>query len=321
MLKHPKPQYDEEEFDYYFGDNAYVITEPNKPINIFGVKDCTVTAILSSNYTDLYLVTDTDINFELPHEVDFKCEENLDQNPCKLIRNYQLVINRNKAKSTTLQFAERYFKHLNTSYIILIKEYNIDFDELNTKNFSFVMDNNIERPDLNSKTPLHIYFAFSKIVFMTEWNMVSLKNPDANGNILDFKYSLQNMKYHFPVISVLNETTNISPILIHPPIQKKSSLTILSPHTDKKKSSIPEKALNSLRLNPTLPENIDVFQSPGELINQASSSESIQYDVDMEDAQQRPTKPLRSSFAQNNKEPTSKNNTNNHPVFSRGSKK
>ena len=165
----------------------------------------------------MYLIVKGDHKFQLPHKVDIKYEENIDPNPNEIVREYQLVLNRHNHDGTTLQFAERRFKQLDVNYIILLKEFDTNYEDFITKNYSFVMDSRYNLPDLNSKTPLHIYYAFDKIIFMNEWNLVELKKPDDICITRDFRYStkgLINSKDNF--ISVLNRTTYASPVLTRP---------------------------------------------------------------------------------------------------------
>ena len=207
--------YDYEEYEFYFGRSANCIDKPNHEYGwIPEHRDIEVTVILSSNYTDLYLLVKGDHKFQLPHKVDIKYEENIDPNPNEIVREYQLVLNKHNHDETTLQFAERHFKQLDVNYIILLKEFDTNYEDFITPNYSFVMDSRNNMPDLNSKTHLHIYYAFDKNIFMNEWDLVELKEPNDICITRDFRHStkgLINTQDNF--ISVLNRTTYSSPVL------------------------------------------------------------------------------------------------------------
>ena len=146
--------YDYEEYEFFFGHNAKCIDKPNHEYRwIPEDRNIEVTIILSSNYTDLFLLVKGDYNFKLPHKVDIKYEENIDSNPNKIVREYQLVLNKHNHDKTTLQFAERHFKQFDVNYIILLKEFDTNYEDFITPNYSFVMDSRYDMPDLNSKTP------------------------------------------------------------------------------------------------------------------------------------------------------------------------
>ena len=171
-----------------------------------------VYARTSSNYEDVYMLcTGKNIVFKLPHRVDSKCEYNLKTNGKNLIRYYSLTVD-STLQHPNLEFVEKYFPDLDTTFIIVATDYDIEFENLVTGNFCFPADAEYKViPNVEPK-PLHIYIAFEPELFMSEWKQISLRDLDETVNPKDFIYDLQSCKYHFPTINVFHQI-NASPVL------------------------------------------------------------------------------------------------------------
>ena len=146
------------EYEEYFGQNTTVIEKPGIYQSVFNHNDSDIHILLSTNYEELYLIHTGSKQIKLPPFVDAKYECNIEKNDYKLVRNYTLILNLKKQKDTTLIFCERFFPAIGTSFIVLLKEFKIDF-----KNFDsgccyiFERDGPQGEPIIESKRPLHIY--------------------------------------------------------------------------------------------------------------------------------------------------------------------
>ena len=169
-------------------------------------------ARISSNYEDVYVMCEGNkIVFQLPHRVDSKCEYNLKTNGKNLIRYYSLTVD-STLQHPTLEFVEKYFPDLDKTFILVATDYDIEYEKLATGNFCFPVDANQKLIYNIEPKPLHIYIAFKPERFMSEWKQVDLRDPGEPVNPKNFMYTLQNWKYHFPTINVLQQV-NSSPVL------------------------------------------------------------------------------------------------------------
>lgn len=234
------------EYEEYFGDHSIVISKPNELIPIFNYKKANIHAILSSNFEDLYLIHMGDeYEFSLPENVDLKYETNLAPNDYKLIRNYTLILNTYNPK--TLIFAERNFPIMSTSYIILIKEYTIDFQDFDTGIRTFDEAENA-KPIFESMRPAHVYFGFEKEVFMEAWNRVHLGNIEHNSLMRDFRYPLLEKKQYLPRITILKPFVVGSPPIHRSEEVKMTHLGLLAPQLENKNN----KPIDTSNLRPAL---------------------------------------------------------------------
>ena len=300
------------EYEEYFGGHSIVISKPNELIPIFTFKKANIHAILSSNFEDLYLIHMGDeTEFSLPENVDIKYETNLAPNDYKLIRNYTLVLNSYNPK--TLIFAERNFPIMSTSYIILIKEYTIDFQDFDTGIRTFDEAENA-KPIFESIRPAHVYFGFEKETFMEAWNRVHLGTIEHNSLMREFRYPLLEKKQYLPRITILKPFVVGSPPIHRSEATKMTHLGLLAPLLENKNNK--QIDTSNLRPTPTLPHPI------------ISPSEVQKKEEDSPDSGRKPTFNFTSdqpsaSFARSSFKQQPPNSESNSllPKFLRSSKK
>lgn len=218
---------------------AFVINETNKLVFYDETDLITVNLYLSSNYRDLYILTtksysiDIDSDTEdtsshnvdndnkellihLPDIVDTKDEKNLINDITvtdkSLITKYKLVVDNTDKENSTLIFIEKEFRNINESYIILYKEYNIEYNNYDTKNYCFSTDINGNIIKTKEPTPIYIFMGFEKEEFLKSWNKVRLRNKDEETNKYSFRYYLDQYNRGFPIINVFKQAVT-SPIL------------------------------------------------------------------------------------------------------------
>ena len=243
----------EEQTDYYFGANAVVLDEPHTYITIYeenadqfnNGEDYYINAMLSSNYSDVYFIYQGDFHFQLPERVDIKNECNEKPNQNNIKRTYSLTLDKNNIRDTSLVFSEKYFKSLDAVFIVLVKEFKIEYEKLHTSFYSFMTDAE-GKPDLDNKTPLHIYYCFDKKLFLANWNKVMLKEPNESVSTLSFTFPMRRNISRIPVISVLNDSAHISPIF-KPKCGEIIQTSILSPIIEHHQEKIPDYKLQQLR--------------------------------------------------------------------------
>ena len=234
----PYNEYDELYHKYFEGQNTFIIKTPYKLYSLYHIGEeeegYDVSAILSSNYQDLYIIFTGAIEFTLPHKVDAKSEWNCNINDNNIISKYKLTLNKNKPETTSLEFIKRSIENLEDDYIVLTKEFDLNFFEHRTDNYSFdeLDDEELSRisllsnqnqsiithkykPNIARGKKLSIYFAFPVPDFMVEWHQVELKsNYDYPLDKRSFKYPWQEYKYQFPcVLTVYRKNPRNSPIL------------------------------------------------------------------------------------------------------------
>lgn len=233
------------EYEEYFGENIITINSPNELQALFQYKGSNIHGILSSNYEDLYLIHTGDYDFRLPPFVDIKYETNLAKNEYKLVRNFTLILNSYNTDDTTLIFAERYFPTMDTTYIILLKEFTIDYQEFNANIYSFETDRD-GQPILQSKKRVNIYFTFDKDVFMNAWSQVQLGEIEHNSLPRTLKYPLLERKHFLPKITIIKPFVVASPPLHLNDKLKMTQLGLLAPQLASK-----NKPINTSILKPT----------------------------------------------------------------------
>lgn len=202
------------ETEEFFGDDSIIINKPGIYESAIIYDGYNIDIFLSSNYEDLYLIHRGYNQIQLPQCVDIKFETNMKENKYKVLRKYILSLNLYKRNETSLVFCERAFPAFGTTFIVLLKEFQIDYKTFDSGRCYMFSRDEDNKPIIPSRSSLHVYFAFEKERFMDAWNFVELGDLGYNSISKTFSYPLIEKKNHLPNISVLGPTiTALSPPL------------------------------------------------------------------------------------------------------------
>ena len=275
----PYSEYDELYHKYFEGENTFIFKTPYELYSLYHIggeeEGYDVSAILSSNYQDLYIIFTGAFEFTLPHKVDAKSEWNCDINDNNIISKYKLTLNKNRPDTTSLEFIKRSIENLEDDYIVLTKEFDLNFYTHRTDNYSFEeLDEALSRtnllstqnqstithkykPNIARRKNLSIYFAFPVPDFMVEWHQVELKsNYDYPLDKRSFKYPWQEYKYQFPcVLTVYRKNKRNSPVLGEK--MNPNSKSLNEPST-KEVSANSLKKTKAITIDPSLRPSLEV---------------------------------------------------------------